>query len=197
MKSVKALLLALALLAPAALLSEPPSRPYVLVSSVISADDGISGARVGVLAGARVPVSSSVGLLMEASLTHTPKIDAGDGYTISGRLGLGLHRDAWFGSLSASYALLTTSAYTKEAWSPRLEIGRQAGAATWLSAVWSGPDSTQNRARSLGLALEWHRRCRVLRVSLSWVGHRGGGGLEIGLAIGWRIQCLRTAMMTG
>lgn len=191
MKGVKALLLALAL--PAVLLSEPPPGPYALISSSISADDGIGGARIGVLTGARVPVSTSVGLLMGASLTHTPKIDADDGRTISGRLGLELHRDAWFGSFSASYAILTTSAYTKESWSPRLEIGRQAGATTWLSAVWSGPDSTPNMARSLGLTLEWRRRHGALRAGLAWVGHRDGGGLEVSLAAGFgrRTQCLK------
>ncbi len=173
-------LLALATPLPAA----PPTGPYLLALVANSSNDGLEkGPQLGILAGGRVRVSDSIALLFDLSVLHSPKIDAGDGYLVGATFDVERWGKRWYGALGATYSVLETSAYSKEAWSPRLTIGRQAGSVR-LSGTWSLPDSTPNRTESLSLDLEWRRGRGLLRAGLGWLRHRDGEGLRLSAGFG-------------
>lgn len=163
--------------------AEPPTGPYLLAVGAISGADGIEGPQLGILAGGRTRISDSVALLFELSVLHSPKIDAGDGTLFSIMFDVEHWGRRWYGALGASYAVLETSAYRKEAWAPRLSIGRQTGPVR-LSGTWNLPDSTLNRTESLGLGLEWRRGRGVLRAGLAWLRHRDGEGIRLSIGLG-------------
>lgn len=167
----------------AALPAEPPTG-YLLAVVANSSNDGLKkGHQLGVLAGGRARVSDSIALLFELSVLHSPKIDAGDGYLVVATFDVERWGRRWYGALGASWAIQETSAYSKEAWAPRLTIGRQTGSVR-LSGIWSLPDSTPNRAESLSLGLEWRRGRGVLRAALGWMRHRDGEGLRLSAGFG-------------
>lgn len=164
--------------------AEPPTGPYLLVVVANSSNDGLQkGPQLGLLAGGRVRVSDSIALLFELSALHSPKIDAGDGVLYAATFDVEHWGRRWYAALGASYAVLKTSAYEKDAWAPRLTIGRQAGSVR-LSGTWSFPDSTLNRTESLGLGLEWRRGRGILRAGLAWLRHRDGEGLRLSAGFG-------------
>ncbi len=167
--------------------AEPPTGPYLLAVAANSVADGIKGPQLGILAGARARVSDSIALLVELSALHSPKIDTGDGALVAATFDVERWGERWYGALGASYAILETSVYSKEAWAPRLTIGRQRGSVR-LSGTWILPDSTPNRTESLGLNLEWRRGRGMLRAGLAWLRHRDGEGprLSIGLGVDFR-----------
>lgn len=177
-------LAALFLLALAARLpAEPPTGPYLLATATASRATGIKGPQLGILAGGRVRVSDSVALLFEAKALHSPKVDAGDGYLLAATFDVEHWGRRWYGALGASWAIQETSVYSKEAWAPRITIGRQA-VSLRLSATWRLPDSTPNRAESLGLVLEWWQGRGLFRTGLAWLRHRDGEGLRLSVGLG-------------
>ncbi len=172
-------LLALATPLPA----EPPTGPYLLAVATASRATGIKGPQLGILAGGRVRLSDSVALLFEAQALHSPKLDAGDGYLVGAILDVEHWWHAWYVALGVSWAVQETSAYSKEAWAPRVTIGRQA-ASLRLSGTWRLPDSTVNHAESLGLVLEWRQGRGMLRAGLAWLRHRDGEGVRLSAGFG-------------
>lgn len=184
-----ALVLCLALAAP--LYAEPPAAFYgthVLLVGAASNTDGVKGPRVGVLVGHRARLSESIALLVEASVVNSPKIGAGGGTLFAAMFDVEHSLGRWYWAAGVRYAVQETPFYSKEAWAPQLSAGRQGGA--WrLSGVLKLPDSTPNRAGSLGLALEWRRsrgvlRRGILRWGLAWVRHRDGEGVAVSGGIG-------------
>lgn len=172
-------LLALATRLPA----EPLAGPYLLTVAAISDADGIKGPQLGILAGGRTRLSDSIALLFELSALHSPKIDAGDGYLVGAILDVEHWGRRWYGALGVSWAIQETSAYSKEAWAPRLTIGRLEGSVR-ISGTWRLPDSTPNRAESLGLVLEWRQGRGIFRAGLAWLRHSEGEGVRLLWAAG-------------
>ncbi len=172
-------LLALATPLPA----EPPTGPYLLAVATASRETGIKGPQLGILAGGRVRLSDSVALLFEAQALHSPKLDAGDGYLVGAILDVEHWWHAWYVALGASWATQETSAYSKEAWAPRLTFGRQ-GPSDRISATWRPPDSTSNHLQSFGLDLEYRPGRWILRTGIAWLWHRGGDGFRFSWAAG-------------
>jgi len=163
--------------------AEPPAGPYLLSVVAISDATGIRGPQLGLLAGGRIRVSDSIALLVELSVLHSPKLDAGDGYLLGATFDVEHWGKRWYGALGVSWAVQETSAYSKEAWAPRLTIGRQA-ASLRLSATWRPADSTPNRTHSLGVELEWWQGRGIFRIGLAWLRHRDGSGLRLSAGLG-------------
>lgn len=172
----------LILAASSPLTAEPP-RAYILVVAAASGVDGIRGPQAGIVAGARAPLGCSVTIIVQGSVLHSPKIGEGAGLLAATTIDAEHRTGAWFGSAGASYAVQETSAYSKEAWSARFGVGRQIGSVR-LWATWSAPDSTENRAESIAMALEWRPRRWILRPSASWLSHRDGEGLRLAIGFG-------------
>ena len=173
--------------------AEPPTGPYLLAVATASRATGIKGPQLGVLAGGRARVSDSIALLFDVSALHSPKIDAGDGYLLGAMLDVEHWGKRWYGALGASYAIQTTSVYSKEAWAPRLTIGRQ-GPAVRLSSTWQLPDSTPNRTSSFNLNAAWRSGRAVLRMSAGWLWHRDGDGWRLSVASGLDLRRRRARM---
>lgn len=161
-----------------------PVHTYALAAVTNSRADGLQGPAQGILLGAVFQLKA-VDLIAEASWADTPKIDTGDGQTLSGSLAIRLPAGPWYGQVGYRWARLDTSLYSKTSVAPRFEIGRGIRSGLWLSAHWRLPDETFNRSESYGVVLTWRWGEIYQRFLVEELRHTTGSGLRLGWMIGW------------